>query len=349
MHTRVVRPAILAPHELDSYLSQGWYRIGQTMMTCRFLVFEGELRSTVWTRTRLTDFTFRKSQRKLINQLRRRFRVTTGPATLDAAHEGLYQRYREQARGERSPTLQYFLYEGSEHSLFETSEIALWDGDTLVAFSWYDHGRATVQSLTGVYDPDYASYSLGYGTMLLEVAHAINLGMEFHYAGYVLPGEPAMDYKLRVGHMEFLDHHGAWRPWEDFTEQTTPTARVARALDTVAEALTSRGIRAERRTYAMFEAPAYDRAMHRCLDEPMIVECFAAPMSPTALIVTWSVEQEVYRIIRCARAVGLVRSHHDVDAAPREVELLVSTERLGMRRASEALADDLLRLLQAAP
>ena len=53
VHTRVVRPNRLSPAELDAYLAAGWYRIGQTLMTCRFLLFEGTLRSTVWTRTRL--------------------------------------------------------------------------------------------------------------------------------------------------------------------------------------------------------------------------------------------------------------------------------------------------------
>lgn len=349
MHTRVVRPPKLSPEELDAYLDRGWYRIGQTLMTCRFLVFDGVLRSTIWTRTDLARFAFRRSQRKLLGRLRRDYRVTVGPRVLDPAHEALYTRYRTVARGDRSPTLSYFLFEGEERDVFDTREIAVWRGDQLVAFSWFDVGRHALQSLIGVYEPDLAHESLGYATILLEVEWALAQGLRYHYSGYVLPGEPAMDYKLRVGEMEFLDQDGTWRPWSRFNPDGIPTARVSRALERAEEALVSRGVRAARRLYPMFEAPAYDDAMRRCLDEPLLVECFPAPATPTALVVTWDLEREVYRIVRCVRAAGLVRSHLGEDAPAREVELLVTSERLGLTRDAEALADGVVKLVMDWP
>ena len=53
LHTRILRPERILPEELDSYLARGWYRIGQTLMTCRFVLYDGNLRSAVWTRSPL--------------------------------------------------------------------------------------------------------------------------------------------------------------------------------------------------------------------------------------------------------------------------------------------------------
>ena len=76
--------------------------------------------------------------------------------------------------------------------MFDTREVRVWNGDRLVAFSWFDLGRESVQSLIGVYEPSMARQSLGFYTMLLEVQHALEQGLRFHYPGYVLPGDPAM-------------------------------------------------------------------------------------------------------------------------------------------------------------
>ncbi len=207
MTTRVVRLERLSPQALDDYLAQGWFRIGQTLMTCRLVLFDGVLRTALWTRLPLEQHRFRRSSRKLLSRNRRHFQIAFHDhARLDDEHESLYQRYRAVARGERSPSLEDFLYGDSDPvGLFDTREVSLSLDGRLVAFSWFDLGEDSSQSLMGVYEPSLSSHSLGFTTMLLEIEYSMQRGLRWFYPGYVLPGEPAMDYKLRVGDVQFRD------------------------------------------------------------------------------------------------------------------------------------------------
>jgi len=347
MYTRIERPETLDPRELDRYLDRGWYRIGQTLMTCRFLLWGGVLRSAIWTRTPLEEYRYRKGLRKLMNRNSRRFRLTESVLTramVDRQREALYQRYLTVARGDRAADLQDFLFGESPHDLFNTREIAIWDGDRLVGFSWFDIGGDSVQSLLGVYEPDFASHSLGFYSMLLEVQHGLENGLKFHYSGYVLPGEPVMDYKLRVGHMYWLDaQRNQWRPWEEFNREAMPTQQLRRALWSARAALLRRGVPSAMRGYPMFEAGAYDPELSSCLDQPLVLECFPRRGAGTALMITWDLERSFYELVRCARAVGRFRSN-DGESFDTRVELWVVMERLSNRSTAEGIAAEAARV-----
>lgn len=329
MTTRVLRLEQLSYEELDDYLEQGWFRIGQTLMTCRIVLFDGVLRTALWTRLPLRGHRFRKSSRKLLNRTRRNFHIDVlEDVVLDRRREALYQRYRQVARGERSPTLEDFLYgDGEERALFDTREIDVWDGDRLVAFSWFDVGGSASQSLMGVYDPDYAQHSLGYTTMLLEVDYSIDLGMDYFYPGYVLPGEPAMDYKLRVGPVEFHDPDVLeWRPWSEVDAHELSEVRLRRALEAAAQALRSAGIRVSLQMYPMFEAPAWHDQLQGCLDAPLVLVCEPRSMARRQILVVYDLVEERFEVLRCARA-SAVAVTHDGDVG-RPIELWLTEDTL---------------------
>lgn len=342
--TRVIRLDKLAPTELDDYLERGWFRIGQTLMTCRVVLFDGALRTALWTRLPLHGHRFRKSSRKQLARNQRRFRVESHDhVVLDDQREELYQRYRDVARGERSPTLEDFLYGDTEpRELFDTHEIDLWDGDRLVAFSWFDMGARTCQSLMGVYDPDYASHSLGFTTMLLEIEYAMARGCEHFYPGYVLPGEPAMDYKLRIGSVEFHDPDlDTWRPWRELGEHELSESRMRRALRAAANELATYGVRVVLRMYPMFEAPAWHDQLRGCLDAPLVLVCDPKPLARRQLLVTFDLERAAYTIVRCARA-SAVAVTHDGDVG-RPIELWLVEDRLGEVETPAEVATEVAR------
>lgn len=324
MHVRIHHPDAVEPEALDRYLRKGWYRIGQSMVTCRFISSEvGRARGVVWTRTRLEGYRPSRSNRKLMRRNARRYRVEAGPLTIDEEHQALYRRYLEVAPGERASTLEAALLSGDEEDRFDTRELSLRDErGRLVGFSVFDLGREALQSLMGVYDPDHARASLGYWSLLLEVEHAIDQGLRYHYAGYVVPTDGSMDYKLRVGHVEFLhpEEH-RWQPWEQIERVVLPAERLEHALEAVTRALLALGVYAEIHNYRWFEAPAWHESLSSMMSEPRVVTLGLGPSETAFLAVTYDLDEGRYTLVPCARTV--VRAEQR-DGTSREMEMWVT-------------------------
>ena len=338
--TRVQRPEFLSPEELDRRLANGWYRIGQTLMTCKYVLFNGVLRTAIWTRLPLEGHRFKRSHRKLISRADHHYRITSGPMVLDARHERLYQRYRAIVRGERAASLHEFLYGDGVDSVFDTRELSLWDGDRLAAFSWFDLGRSTAQSLIGVYDPDHARHSLGFTTMLLEMREAMDRGIAYYYPGYVLPGEAAMDYKLRLPRLE-VRHPGTgrWLPAAALDGIPLPTELLWRGLRRAKRELGLRGVHSQLRLYRMFEVGAYNPALSRCLTHPLVLECLGGARRGSVLLVLHDTERQTFELVRCQRAVAQIREHTEVGETTSRVGLLLVEERLAQGTSPAAIAD----------
>jgi leucyl-tRNA---protein transferase len=336
MHTRIIRPERLRPEELDRYLERGWYRIGQTLMTCRFVLYDGVLRSAVWTRSPLLETRFGRSSRRLLARNDHEFTTRVGALQIDAAHERLYEAYVGWAKGDRPESLRQFLHGEATADVFDTQEIAIYRGDRLVGFSLFDLGRKSLQSLAGIFDPELHRYSLGFYSLLLEIRHAQRLGLDWHYAGYVLPGEPSMDYKLRVKGLEYLDLEAdRWRPYAELEATRLPTERLDTALQEAVRHLRARGVEPMMRLYPAFELGAYDPALAYCLGEPMFVECHASRRADDALIVTYDLEKRDYRLMRCLRAIA--RSHDPIETG-REFALLVVYETIAQHHEPGMIA-----------
>ncbi len=252
MISQRLEPERLSRAELDDFLARGWYRIGRALITTDYLVSDGELRSAIWTRLDLERHRFRPSLRKRMARNARRFRVEVGDVALDDTHEELYSRYRGMVGGVRAESLEQVLGGEEGRALFHTREIRIWSGDALVAFSWFDLGETSVESLIGVYEPAYRKHGLGLYTMLLEIEHAAALGMRFHYAGYVLSEPSGMDYKRSVGDLEYLDP--ASKRWIDHT----PMARCSRPRRS------GEGAWARRPTRSPAPAPSSTSSSTRC-------------------------------------------------------------------------------------
>ncbi|MEZ4322287.1 MAG: hypothetical protein R3F61_32740 [Myxococcota bacterium] len=282
--------------DLDAYLERGWFRFGGTMRTTRFTVWEERnLRSTIWTRTDIPALRWSRSNRRLLSRVRRDFEIHTHPIDLDDEHEALYRAYCAHVGGERPANLVDFL--GGEEAMecYETQEIAIRHEGRLVAFSLFDQGHRSVMSLLGAFAPAYASDSLGMATMLLEVEHGREHGLDWHYSGYVLPGEPRMDYKLRVGAMQFLHPDSdVWHPIDVLAHTVLPDQRTRNALDRVGRGLGRSGIRCRRMLNPLFELAESPVISERMVAEPMLVMVNSdrAPFP----IITWNDIDRVYEL-----------------------------------------------------
>ncbi len=345
---RVLSPRRLSPRELDDYLHRGWFRIGQTLITCRALIAQQTLLSTVWTRTDLQDYRFKGSLRRVMRRVEERFEVTVGPARVDDEHEELYQRYLGSVGGSRARSLDHFLFDGEpDRGLFQTWEVTLREEGELVAFSLFDLGHESLQSLLGVYNPELARYGLGFYTLLREVQFGVESGRRYFYAGYVLPGDPMMDYKLRTGNVWYLDERAdRWRPWSEFTPlvYVPPVERLRAALDEVQRRLSKHRIPARPLLYPMFELPAHTPTLSMCLDQPYVLECLPERHPVAALLVTWDIDAETYSLVHALRAVA-----HAKKRPSEEVGLLVVVEQRSFGHDLDDLLQHLIRVAENPP
>lgn len=267
---------------------------------------DGVLRSAIWTRTRIEGWAPSKSMRRMSRKNLERYRVELGPVSLDSEHESLYAAYAAQAQGERPSTLRTFLQEDSDVDIFDSEEIAVRDPEgRLVAFSVFDQGVTSLQSLLGAYDPEHGRSSLGLWTLLLEVHLAQERGLAYHYSGYVLPGDPCMDYKLRVRGIEYLQPYTRrWVPWGDLAEADLPNMRMDRALRQVASLLRSVGADAPIRGYRYFEAPSWNSTLSRGFREPRLVVVESRPDSPIDVVIAHDPFGPHYLVGRVQRVTG---------------------------------------------
>jgi arginine-tRNA-protein transferase len=109
MLATVHSPQSLDPAQLDTYLEQGWFRMGQTIFTTNFLSFKNQLYSAVWLRVYLPDFTTERTKEKLA-KLNAGFRTEIQKASITAAQETLFELYRKSISFEASSSLHHLLF-----------------------------------------------------------------------------------------------------------------------------------------------------------------------------------------------------------------------------------------------
>lgn len=292
-----LEPERLSGAELDQFLERGWYRIGRAMITTDYLVSDGLLRSTIWTRADLTRHTWSASLRKLMARNGRRFRFEVGPIRVDAAHEALYRRYRELVGGDRAESLDEILGGEPGRRVFDTQEISIYRGDELVAFSWFDVGEISVESLIGVYAPEERKHGLGFYTLLLEMDHAAASGKRFHYCGYVLSEPSNLDYKRRVGDLDYLEpRSGRWLSEAPYAPGGSPAEILRQRLGQANVGLQQAGLPVYCAYNSALQIPGLRERVPTCATDPILLSC--APAEGTlGVLVTWNEERDRYVLV----------------------------------------------------
>ncbi len=215
-------PKSLAPSRLDSYMASGWFRSSYMLYRSEVMCLSGDVREVINIRLHLERHIFKKRSLKLMSQNAERFTVKIQPLQLDEAKERLYQQQKGKFKGFIFDKLVHFFYvypENAQASVFDTYEVGVYDGDKLVAVSFFDLGKKSLVSLLGLYDMEYAKYSLGTYTMLLEIQHGQSIGCRHYYPGYVISGDKAFDYKLQIGTYQYYDWRGLWKSMAKLPEE----------------------------------------------------------------------------------------------------------------------------------
>lgn len=188
---------------LDTYLNQGWFRIGQFIFTTDYVPAPETHYRVFWLRYRLESFTIGKKQEKLI-AANNRFTVNILPLQLSQELDDLYNKYYEQLNFPASPSLQFNLYEfggieSGHHNVYDSHLIEIRENNKLIAAGIFDKGVSSLAGIINFYDPAYKKFSLGKYLMLLKIEYARRQKMEFYYPGYIALGYEKFDYKLFPG------------------------------------------------------------------------------------------------------------------------------------------------------
>lgn len=278
-----LHPFSLSPESLDWYLSKGWYRMGSNIFTTHFLCFQQQLFSAIWIRVDLEDFSFSKSQRKLLSRNGKKFRNRIAFRHFSQEKEILYSRYAAGFNGRLSPSLRDSLEDYDQHTVFNTYEVAIRDIETneLVGASYFDLGDKAAASILGIYEPNLEKHSLGYYTMLLEIQYCLDNGFRYYYPGYVVPGYGRFDYKLRLGKAEFYDlQYDEWHDYASFDKNQGPVERQSKALQSLEDQLKEEGIETEVCIYPLFEARLYHLWQAEYLNYPYLLLLNGKPSAP---------------------------------------------------------------------
>ena len=318
----------IPPEQYDDYLARGYFRMGQTIFTTRFLFFNYQLFTPVWTRLDLDRHQFTKRQRRILRRVRERFRIDLGPVEIDREREQLFQAYRKY-RGRRGwVTLRQSLYDHKRTSVYNTWEVRIFDGDQIVAFSHFDLGATSAGSTAGIFDPELARHSLGYATMLLEMEFMQQRGMRYYYPGYVVPGHSPFDYKRRIGKLDaYRPNENSWTPLDELAYDDLDHRQVEQRLVDIADQLPKRHGAAQ----LMFN-PSFDMSIQDGRNQVMNTIPYPAflllyPLTVIlglAYIVSYDPRKGTYRL-GSYNVVGNVGSSHKPDQMPANVFTKVLT------------------------
>ena len=302
MLSNIHYPENLSPEQLDDYLAKGWFRMGQMIFTSHFLHLEGTLYSPIWLRLSMANYAFRKRLRKIMRRVESRFRIEVKVAEVNESKEQLYQHHKNRFSGFICETLAESLLEFSSKNIYPTYEIEVYDGEKLIAVSFFDKGNNSLAAILALFHPKYEKYSLGIYTMLAEIKYGQQLGLAYYYPGYVIHDNPKFDYKLRLGAMDYFSYQTqSWKPYKDLEENKLPGVLLKNRLKLMQEMLSDFEINNQILMYLPYDKSGEHNSQHVFMKNPLFIACNFHYLSAQITAIEYDLQMEKYRLSRFSR------------------------------------------------
>jgi arginine-tRNA-protein transferase len=290
-------PQTLAGEELDRYLAEGWFRMGQTVFTTNFLNFKQQFYSAVWLRLKLSACQSEKADENLA-KLSRRFTVRIQKAEINQEKENLFTRYRSQVSFEPSSSVQALLYGRAVHNVYQTMEVIVEDNGKLIGCGFFDLGKKSAAGISSFYDPDYKKFSLGKFLIFQKIKYSKDAGYEYFYPGYFVPGYPPFDYKLKIhpeGQQYFDLATSRWNNVCDFRSENRPLEVMRRKLFELRIHLAELNVPATVLNYEFYDANLVpDLAHMELFDFPVFLQYFDFFENAINSLVVYDVRDQRY-------------------------------------------------------
>lgn len=202
----------VSPREMDFLLAESWRNFGTYFFRHNLGFYFGEIRTVIPLRIRLADFTFSKSQRRILKK-NADLKTIIRPIIIDAEKETLFERHKYRFEENIPESIYTFLSKTPASVPCEALEICVYEGENLLAVSFFNIGETSTSGIYAMFEPTETSRSLGIYTMLLEIAFAKQLGKYFYYQGYAYKGNSFYDYKKRFRSLEMFDWNSNWEKY----------------------------------------------------------------------------------------------------------------------------------------
>lgn len=205
----------VSPGQLDLLLANAWRHFGTRFFRYSLNLYRDEIRRVIPLRIRLADFQLSKSQRRVLRQ-NEDLQTVIRPIEITGESQELFHRHKGRFDHGVPDSIYDFVSREPATVPCEGREIAVLDGERLVAVSYFDIGENSTSGIYAIFDPLEERRSLGVFTMLKEIEFAIDTGCEFYYQGYAYEGRSFYDYKKRFAGTQVYDWNGNW---DEFTKR----------------------------------------------------------------------------------------------------------------------------------
>jgi arginine-tRNA-protein transferase len=201
--------AQVSKRQIDLLLADGWRHFGIHFFRYSFGFYKNDIRQVIPLRIRLSDFSHSKSQRRIINK-NKDLQTIIRPIEITEEKENLFERHKKRFERGTPYSIFDFLSSDAANVPCKSFEACVYQGEKLIAASFFDVGEQSVSSIYAMFEPDESKRSLGIFTMLLEIDFALQNGKTFYYQGYAYEGESFYDYKKRFNALERFNWQGGW-------------------------------------------------------------------------------------------------------------------------------------------
>ncbi len=304
MYAKVNTPLSLHPEELDDYLSKGWFRMGQAVFTTNFLNFKNQFYSAIWLRVELNHYSPDPTFRKLL-KLNSSFRVEFNKCDINQKKEDLFALYRQSVSFDASESIHQQLLGSNSNSetVYDTHEICVYDGNKLIAAGFFDIGKTAAEGISSFYHPDYKKYSLGKFLIYSKIQYCKNLGLEYFYPGYFVPGYKAFDYKLSIGTKDLHFFSFVLKKWisiSQFSNDHDLFPIIQAKLKVLQAELSKHKIETKYYNYEYFQANmVHELSRYDLFDHPVFLYCNNLPKALIKPILVYNVEEGQYQLLEC--------------------------------------------------
>jgi leucyl-tRNA---protein transferase len=200
----------ISAKNLDGLLAEGWRHFGKDFFRYNLTFQEENLVHVLPLRMVLENFTFSKSQQKILRK-NADLKIVIQPLVLNEEKIKLFESHKSKF-AEHPPEDIFSVVHLTNPAQIPCKclEISVFDSDKLVACSFLDVGSKATSSIYGFYDLEEKARSLGIFTMLLEIKWAKAHHKQFYYSGYAYDKPSFYDYKKKFAALEYFDWQGNW-------------------------------------------------------------------------------------------------------------------------------------------